>query len=102
MPLLQSLPPPEPPLAWCGEGIGGRIAMRVVFLTSNERVRGVTSDDGFEIGTFSAATILRWDNQVSSSERPASMRDHWAMGRPFGSPDLRILGVTPGLGPAVG
>jgi hypothetical protein len=39
-------------------GIGGRIAMRVVFLTSNERVRGLTSDDGFEIGTFSGATIF--------------------------------------------
>ena len=39
-------------------GIGGRIAMRVVFLTSEERVRGLTSDDGFEIGTFSAATIF--------------------------------------------
>ena len=32
--------------------------MRVVFLTSNERVRGVTSDDGFEIGTFSNATMF--------------------------------------------
>ena len=39
-------------------GIGGRIAMRVVFLTSNDHVRGVTSDDGFEIGTFSGATIF--------------------------------------------
>jgi hypothetical protein len=38
-------------------GIGGRIAMRVVFLTSNEHVRSLTSDDGFEIGTFSAETI---------------------------------------------
>ena len=32
--------------------------MRVVFLTSNEHVRGLTSDDGFEIGTFSGATIV--------------------------------------------
>jgi hypothetical protein len=39
-------------------GIGGRIAMRVVFLTSNERLRGVTSDDGFEIGTISGATMF--------------------------------------------
>ncbi len=38
-------------------GIGGRIAMRVVFLTSDDRVRGVTSDDGFEIGTISSATM---------------------------------------------
>ena len=39
-------------------GIGGRIAMRVVVLTSNDRVRGVTSDDGFEIGTISTATMF--------------------------------------------
>jgi hypothetical protein len=39
-------------------GIGGRIAMRVVFLTSDERVRGLESDDGFEIGTISNATIF--------------------------------------------
>jgi len=39
-------------------GIGGRIAMRILFLTSDDRVRGLTSDDGFEIGTFSAATVF--------------------------------------------
>ncbi len=39
-------------------GIGGRIAMRIVFLTSDERVRGLTSDDGFEIGTISNATVF--------------------------------------------
>lgn len=39
-------------------GIGGRIAMRIVFLTSSERVRGLTSDDGFEIGTISGATVF--------------------------------------------
>jgi hypothetical protein len=39
-------------------GIGGRIAMRVVVLTSNGRVRGVSSDDGFEIGTISSATMF--------------------------------------------
>jgi hypothetical protein len=38
-------------------GIGGRIAMRVVFLTSNDSVRGVTSDDGFEIGIISGETM---------------------------------------------
>lgn len=32
--------------------------MRVVFLTSNEHVGGLTSDDGFEIGTFSGGTIF--------------------------------------------
>ncbi len=39
-------------------GLGGRIAMRVVFLTSSEHVRGLTSDDGFEIGTISGATVF--------------------------------------------
>jgi hypothetical protein len=33
-------------------GVGGRLAMFVLRLTSNDRVRGVISDDGFEIGTF--------------------------------------------------
>lgn len=32
--------------------------MRVVFLTSSEHVRGLTSDDGFEIGTISGATVF--------------------------------------------
>ena len=39
-------------------GVGGRVAMRIVFLTSDDRVRGLTSDDGFEIGTISAATVF--------------------------------------------
>lgn len=39
-------------------GIGGRLAMRVLFLTSDERVRGITSDDGFEIGVISGATVF--------------------------------------------
>lgn len=39
-------------------GIGGRLAMRVLFVTSDERVRGLTSDDGFEIGVISGATVF--------------------------------------------
>lgn len=39
-------------------GIGGRVAMRVLFLTSSDSVRGVTSDDGFEIGRISGDTIF--------------------------------------------
>jgi hypothetical protein len=39
-------------------GIGGRIAMRVLFLTSPDEVKGVTSDAGFEIGTVSFDTIV--------------------------------------------
>lgn len=33
-------------------GLGGRLAMRILFLTSDDAVRGLTSDDGFEIGRF--------------------------------------------------
>jgi hypothetical protein len=43
-------------LAW--GGLGGRLAMRILFLTSDERVRGVTSDDAFEIGRVSADTLV--------------------------------------------
>ena len=32
--------------------------MRIVFLTSDEQVRGLTSDDGFEIGKISNATLF--------------------------------------------
>ena len=39
-------------------GVGGRIAMRIVLLTSDDRVRGLTSDDGFEIGVICVATIF--------------------------------------------
>ena len=47
--------------ATCGAvigGLGGRLAMRVVFLTSDDSVRGLTSDDGFEIGRFSLGDTL--------------------------------------------
>jgi hypothetical protein len=33
-------------------GVGGRIAMRVLFVTSDDAVKGAISDDGFEIGRF--------------------------------------------------
>ena len=39
-------------------GIGGRLAMRILFLTSSEMVAGLISDDGFEIGRISASTIF--------------------------------------------
>lgn len=38
-------------------GVGSRIAMRVVFLTSDPRVAGLTSDDGFEIGRMTADSV---------------------------------------------
>ena len=53
-------------------GIGGRIAMRVVFLSSNDGVRGLTSDDGFEIGTISSATMFLLVSPPSSVESQGS------------------------------
>lgn len=38
-------------------GIGGRLAMFVLRLTSPDGVRGLTSDDGFEIGRFTTSTF---------------------------------------------
>ena len=39
-------------------GVGGRLAMRALFLTSDPAVRGVTSDDGFAIGRFDLVATL--------------------------------------------
>ena len=39
-------------------GVGGRLAMLVLRLTSDDSVRGVKSDDGFVIGRFSSETIF--------------------------------------------
>ena len=38
-------------------GVGGRLAMRVIFLTSDPGVRGIESDDGFLIGQFTFDTL---------------------------------------------
>lgn len=38
-------------------GIGGRLAMLLLRLTSDEIVLGLTSDDGFEIGVVTADTV---------------------------------------------
>jgi hypothetical protein len=39
-------------------GIGGRLAMFLLRLTSNDAVRGLESDDGFVIGRFSTETLF--------------------------------------------
>lgn len=39
-------------------GIGGRLAMRALFLTSDPSVRGMVSDDGFPIGRFELAATV--------------------------------------------
>ena len=46
---------------WAGflvGGVGGRIAMFVLRLTSTDSVRGTQSDDGFTIGQLSGATVF--------------------------------------------
>jgi hypothetical protein len=39
-------------------GVGGRVAMLLLRVTSDPALRGVTTDDGFTIGRFSAETIF--------------------------------------------
>jgi hypothetical protein len=39
-------------------GLGGRVAMRILVLTSDEAVKGVTSDDGFQIGRFTLSDTV--------------------------------------------
>lgn len=39
-------------------GVGGRLAMFILRLTSSESVRGLESDDGFTIGRFSVQTVF--------------------------------------------
>ena len=39
-------------------GVGGRLVMLVLRLCSNGSVRGLDTDDGFEIGQFTSATIF--------------------------------------------
>jgi hypothetical protein len=39
-------------------GLGGRLAMRVLFLTTGDHVKGTISDDGFFIGRFTLADTV--------------------------------------------
>ena len=39
-------------------GIGGRVAMRLLFLTSSPHLRGMISDDGFPIGRFDVGATV--------------------------------------------
>jgi hypothetical protein len=39
-------------------GVGGRLAMLLLRLTSSDGIRGIESDDGFEIGRFSTETLF--------------------------------------------
>lgn len=39
-------------------GLGGRLAMRILFITSDSSVKGLESDDGFEIGRFTLGNTV--------------------------------------------
>jgi hypothetical protein len=39
-------------------GVGGRLAMRLLFLTSDDHLRGHITDSGFEIGAISLGTVF--------------------------------------------
>ena len=39
-------------------GVGGRLAMFILRLTSDDSVRGIESDDGFTIGQISAQSFF--------------------------------------------
>ena len=83
-------------------GIGSRLAMRALFLTSDPVVRGVTSDDGFAIGQFSVAATLNLllvttgigviGAFVYVAVRPFLMGPRW----------LRVIGCAIGGGAVVG
>src|SRR6476659_2531024 len=38
--------------------LGVRVAMRILFVTSDDTVKGVISDDGFEIGRFTLSDTI--------------------------------------------
>jgi hypothetical protein len=39
-------------------GVGGRLAMFILRLTSSDSLHGVETDDGFTIGSFTGATVF--------------------------------------------
>ena len=39
-------------------GLGGRLAMRILFLTTGDSVKGIKSDDGFTIGRFTLGNTI--------------------------------------------
>jgi hypothetical protein len=45
--------------------VGGRLAMLLLRLTSDPVLRGVSTDDGFTIGRFSAQTIFLLPNMIA-------------------------------------
>jgi hypothetical protein len=83
-------------------GVGGRLAMRALFLTSDPSVRGLTSDDGFAIGQFSPqATMILLFLATGIGVVGAFV---YVAVRPFlmGPPWMRMIGCTIGGGAVVG
>jgi hypothetical protein len=83
-------------------GVGGRLAMRALFLTSDPRVRGMVSDDGFPIGRFDVGATL---NLLLVGTVLGVLGAFVYLGvRPFllGPTWLRRLGCAIGAGAVVG
>jgi hypothetical protein len=83
-------------------GIGGRVAMRLLFLTSGAQVRGMISDDGFPIGRFDLGATLNL--LVVGTVLGVLGAFVYLAVRPFllGPPWLRTLGCAVGAGAVVG
>ncbi|MBM4416139.1 MAG: hypothetical protein FJ035_07845 [Chloroflexi bacterium] len=83
-------------------GVGGRLAMRTLFLTSDPAVRGLQSDDGFTIGEFSFDAPLQL-GAVGMLLALFGTLTYFAV-RPFllGPRCLRVLGCGGAAGVVVG
>jgi hypothetical protein len=76
-------------------GIGGRLAMFVLRVTSDDSVRGIESDDGFTIGEFSASTgfLLAVTTVIGAAAGLV-----YVAARSFLPPHLRVWGFTVAAG----
>ena len=83
-------------------GIGSRLAMRALFLTSDPGVRGMISDDGFAVGQFSVAATLNL--LLATTGIGVIGAFVYAAVRPFllGPRWLRMIGCAIGGGAVVG
>jgi hypothetical protein len=84
-------------------GIGGRLAMSLLVLTSGDGVRGVESDDGFVIGQFTLATLNLLVTGtlfgvggafVYLAVRPFMLGPHWARILTCGVASGAVLGTV--------
>ena len=90
---------------WLGAlvgGVGGRLAMLVLRLTSSEHVHGVISDDGFRIGRVTLLGTYGLVGIASSIGIIGSAAYRWVSGWLLGPPLFRRLSAAAGAGAVVG